>query len=39
MGDGRDPADPSRVRIHAEPDVPLADIAAGILGSSDEKGG
>lgn len=38
-GYGRDPADPARVRIHADPDIPIADIAAGILGASDEKGG
>jgi hypothetical protein len=38
-GYGRDPADSARVQIHVEPDVPIADIAAGILGPTDEKGG
>lgn len=38
-GYGGDATDPGRVRIHAEPDVPLASIAARILGSTGEKGG
>lgn len=36
---GGDPADAGRVRIHAEPDVPLASIAASVLGSDEPKGG
>jgi len=38
-GYGGDPADGGRVRIHAEPDVPLASIAANVLGSDETKGG
>jgi hypothetical protein len=38
-GYGRDAADPGRVRIHVEPDIPIDDIVAGILGFTDEKGG
>ena len=38
-GYGRDPADVMRVRIHAEPDVPLASIAATVLGRDGTKGG
>jgi len=38
-GYGRDTADAERIRIYVEPDVPIASIAAGILGSADEKGG
>ena len=36
---GGDPADAGRVRIHAEPDVPLASITASVLGSDEPKGG
>jgi ATP-dependent Clp protease ATP-binding subunit ClpA len=36
---GGDPAHAGRVRIHAEPDVPLASITAGVLGSDEPKGG
>ena len=38
-GYGRDPVDPARVRIHAEPDIPIDDVVASILGFADEKGG
>ena len=38
-GYGRDPVDAARVRINVEPDVPIKSIAAGILGSTNEKGG
>jgi hypothetical protein len=38
-GYGRDPADAARVRIHVEPDLPIARIAASILGPTDAKGG
>jgi len=38
-GYGVDPVDAARVRINVEPDVPIASIAAGILGSTDEEGG
>jgi len=36
---GGDPDDAGRVRIHAEPDVPLASIVASVLGSDATKGG
>ncbi|HEX5825368.1 MAG TPA: Clp protease N-terminal domain-containing protein [Candidatus Limnocylindrales bacterium] len=38
-GYGGDPADSRRVVIHAEPDVPLASIAASVLESAEDKGG
>jgi hypothetical protein len=38
-GYGGDPTDSGRVRINAEPDVPLASIIDRVLGSAEEKGG